>query len=162
MNRRRSIIPLFLTAVTLLLWTCDSIDCTLNNIVLCRANFYGSDGSAVSITAPLTVTTCGVDSVLINQQSGTSEMKLPLSYWQNEDTLVLTVTGDDYSIRDTIWIAKTNTPHFESPDCPTSMFHIISEVRTTHSFIDSVTIIKPLVNYEETENLQIYLRTAAD
>ena len=159
---RRTVSCLLLTAMMLLPWACDSIDCTLYNTVTCQCSFYGSDGSAVSITDPLTVTTCGVDSILINKMSSVSKLDLPLSYWQDADTIVLTVEGEDYAIQDTMWIEKTNTPHFESPDCPTNMFHNLKEIRVTHNFIDSVNILQPLVNYDQTENLQIYLRTAVD
>ena len=137
---------------------CDSIDCTLYNTVTCQASFYG-DEKAVAITDVLTVKTCGVDSLLINQQSNTETMNLPLSYWQDADTLVLIITGETYALLDTLWIEKENIPHFESPDCPTSMFHRITSVRVTHTFIDSVTITQPLVNYDQAENLKIHVHT---
>ncbi len=150
-----------LIAVCLFFWLvlspgCDTIDCTLYNTVICNVSFYAS-GQSVSLTDTLTVTTRGVDSILINKQTSTSTMTLPLSYWQDEDTLVLTVTGSGYMMVDTIWIAKENMPHFESPDCPTTMFHHIQHVRTTHAFIDSVSIIQPIVNYDQTEHLQIHV-----
>ncbi len=84
-------------------------------------------------------------------------MKLPLSYWQDEDTLVLTVKGEDYLMRDTVWVKKTNQVHYESPDCPTTLFHEIEEVRSTNEFIKSITVIRSSVNYGLTTNLQIHL-----
>ncbi len=155
----RRFLPIILLAYTLLLPTgCDTIDCTLYNIVSCQASFY-ANGGAVSITDVLDVKTCGIDSVLVNQQSSTETLNLPLSYWQETDTLVFIVTGEGYALMDTVWIDKENTPHFESPDCPSTMFHHIRDVRTTHTFIDSVTIVQPLVNYDQTDNLQIHVRT---
>ncbi len=155
--KRTTPILLFIAAL-LFPASCDTIDCTLYNTVTCQASFYG-DGKAVAITDVLTVTTCGVDSVLINQQRDTQTMNLPLSYWQDTDTLVLIITSDTYALLDTLWIEKENIPHFESPDCPTSMFHRITSARVTHTFIDSVTITTPLVNYDQAENLKIHVHT---
>jgi hypothetical protein len=155
---KRCLPILFIFSALLFQAGCDTIDCTLYNTVICKASFYG-DGKAVAITDVLTVTTCGVDSVLINQKREAQTLELPLSYWQDTDTLVFSVMGEEYALMDTLWIDKENSPHFESPDCPCTMFHRICAVRTTHTFIDSVTIVQPLVNYEETEHLQIHVHT---
>ena len=121
--------------------------------------FY-SDGSKVSITDTLTITTGTDEHILVNRMLGASEWEIPMSYWQDEDTLSLHVTGEGYSLTDTVWIQKTNMPHFESPDCPTPMFHEITAVRSTHHFIDSVTIVQAYVNYAQTENIQLHLFAA--
>ena len=94
---------------------------------------------------------------LAYRMTGANGWEIPLSYWQQEDTLTLHVNGLDYSIEDTVWIRKTNTPHFESPDCPTNMFHEISAVTSTHHFIDSITVIKASVDYAQIENIQLHL-----
>ena len=83
-----------------------------------------------------------------------------MSYWQDEDTLVLTVKGMDYLFQDTIWISKSNQVHYESPDCPTTLFHTIQGVRSTHEFIDSINVIRSSVNYETSTNLEINLLSA--
>ena len=70
---------------------------------------------------------------------------------------MLTVKGTDYLLQDTIWIKKSNLVHYESPDCPTTLFHTIEEVRNTNEFIKSITVTRPSVNYETTINLQIHL-----
>ena len=145
----------------LLLAACESYDCTLNNYV----GMYGAfdrDGAAVEITDTLTITACGTNAVLLNRSVNTSSLNLPLSYWQPEDTLVLTIQGTDYLLRDTIWVTKTNQVHYESPDCPTTVFHTIQNVRNTNEFIKSITVIRSSVNYETTTNLQIHLLSASD
>lgn len=158
MSKRR---PLIRTMATLLLGAamvvaCDSIDCTLYNTVELSCSFY-SEGKAVKLTDTLTVSALGTDSVLANKLVGASTVNLPLSYSQEVDTLVLHVYGEEYDARDTLWIEKSNTPHFESPDCPTNMFHQIKSVRHSSVFIDSVTITRSLVDYDQTENLRIHL-----
>jgi len=148
---------LFILSVLLTLASCETYDCTLYNYVGMYGSFY-QDGKAVAIQDALTITISGSNSVLLNQAANTSKVTLPLSFWQAEDTLVFHVNG----IQDTVWITKTNLVHYESPDCPMTLFHTIQDVRSTHKFIDSITITRPSVNYETTENLQIHLFTATD
>ena len=72
----------------LLMAACDGIDCTINNVVMLNVGFYSSeDGSECSITDTLTVTAEGSDSVLYNKGSMVSKVTLPMSYWQEADTL---------------------------------------------------------------------------
>ncbi len=138
------------------LTACDSIDCTLYNTVTLTCSFY-SEGKTVKLSDTLTVSAPGTDSILVNRMVGASTLDLPLSYTQDTDTLVLHVYGPEFDARDTLWVEKSNTPHFESPDCPTNMFHQIRSVRHSGTFIDSVTITRSLVDYDQTENLRIHL-----
>ena len=152
---------LALLAAVLLAWGCESYDCTLYNYVGMYAAF-DRDGTAVQISDTLTVTSGKAGPVLLNRSVSTASLNLPLSHWADEDTLVLSVKGADYFAQDTVWIAKTNQVHYESPDCPTTLFHTIGDVRCTHSFIQSITVVRSSVNYETTTNLQIHLLSAAD
>ncbi|MCR4922208.1 MAG: hypothetical protein K5945_10980 [Bacteroidaceae bacterium] len=148
-----------LLPLLLLLAACEEIDCSLYNSVNMYACFY-SDGSAVAITDTLTISTGSSERVLLNRMTNVGNWQIPLSYRQDVDTLLLHVAGDGYQVTDTVWIAKTNTPHFESPDCPTNMFHKIVAIESTHLFIDSVTIVQPYVNYALDENIQLHLHSA--
>lgn len=153
-------LPIIVSSL-LLLMACESYDCTLYNYVGMYGTFY-KDGSAVQISDTLTITTGKSGPVLLNRAVGTSRLNLPMSYWQEEDTLVLTVKGDGYLFRDSVWITKDNQVHYESPDCPTTLFHNIRDVRSTHEFIKDITIIRSSVNYETTDNLQIHLLSTSD
>ena len=140
----------------LMLAACESYDCTLYNYVGMYGKFY-QDGAEVALKDTLSITACGTNKVLLNRAVGKSRFDVSLSYWQEEDTLVLSVKGEGYLIRDTIWVTKSNQVHYESPDCPTTYFHTIQDVRSTHQFIDSITVIRSSVNYETTDNLEIHL-----
>ena len=135
---------------------CESVDCTLNNKVACTYVFY-NDGTSVSLLDTLNVYACGTDSILVNQEIGASSAIIPMSYWLDADTLIFEVRGKDYLLVDTVYVEKTNIPHFESPDCPSKMFHTITAVRCTHHFMDDIIITNPLINYDEVENLQIHI-----
>ena len=145
----------------LLLAACEAYDCTLYNHVGCYAAF-DKEGTAVRITDTLTITSGKNGPTLLNMSVNTASLDLPLSYWQDEDTLVFTIKGEDYMLRDTVWITKTNQVHYESPDCPTTLFHEIQDVRSTNEFIKSITVTRSSVNYELTNNLQIHLLSASD
>ncbi len=144
---------------SVLVMSCDSIDCSLYNSVNLFTNFY-QGGKNVSLDGTLTVTAAGTDSVLVNTESKASKLQLPLSYYKDVDSIVLSIVGEGYDLKDTLFVEKTNTTHFESPDCPATMFHVITSVRSTHEFIDSITVTSPYVNYARTENLQIHLYSA--
>jgi len=123
---------------------------------------FDREGVAVSIKDTLTITAGKAGPVLLNRSVNTSKLNLPLSYWQDEDTLVFHIQGknqanEEYLIRDTIWIKKSNQVHFESPDCPATLFHTIQDVRSTNEIIKSITVVRSSVNYELTTNLQIHL-----
>ncbi len=152
---------LLIASGILLLAACESYDCTLYNAVAMYGTIY-KDGAKVKLNDTLTVTACGTDAVLLNRAVGASRLILPLSYWQDEDTLVLSLEGADYLLRDTIWVTKSNMIHYESPDCPTKYFHTILGVRSTHEFINNITVIRSSVNYETTDNLQIILHPSPE
>ena len=150
-----------------MLAACSSIDCPLNNVVLLKGGFYSANGDtlALALTDTMTVTTQGItengkeEVLIVNQLSGKHTFSMALSYEGREDEYHFHFWGDDYDVRDTVRVTKENTPHFESPDCPTGMFHRITSVRATNTFIDSVTITQPLVNYDQAENLKIHVHT---
>lgn len=164
-NKKSNIAMKHLSRLALGLWgclflaACESQDCTLYNVVGMYSNFY-RNGSAVQLNDTLTITACGSDSILLNRKVGANFLTLPLSYWQKEDTLVFSLKGDGFLVRDTIWISKTDKTHFESPDCPVAIFHDITHVHSSHQFIDTVLVTRPAVNYDKTENLQIYISAA--
>lgn len=152
---------LFIISSILTLAACESYDCTLYNYVGCYGAF-DREGVAMRIDDTLTITAGKAGPVLLNRSVNTTSLKVPLSYWQDEDTLVFTVKGEDYIMQDTIWIKKTNQVHYESPDCPTTLFHTIQEIRNTQEFIQSITVIRSSVNYDQTTNLQIHLLPDSD
>ncbi len=142
---------------------CESIDCPINNIVYSTYGFYAvtDEGeSKIQLLDTLTVTTAGTDSVLVNRLAGGSEVDLPVSYAAATDTLVFHLTGTEgRTRRDTIWVDKENIPHYESPNCQSSMFHHVTAVRWTRLLVDSVSIANPNIDYDISENFKIYFRS---
>ena len=148
---------------------CSNIDCPLNSVVTLNCGLYkAEDMSALKITDTLSITARDTIS-LLNRATGISSFSVALSHVNKSDTLVLrfsSATGQ--SANDTLFVGHTNEPHFESIDCPPSVFHTINKVRwTSHSLhvlpltIDSVSLSSPLVNYDEKENLKIFLRSTS-
>ncbi len=148
----------------LMMGACEGIDCTLNNVVTCTYAFYNSEGVACTVTDTLTVTAAGTDSILYNRGTNISTIDLPMSYWKEADTLTFTFYNPDADTKGsiTLRVTKTNTQHFESPDCPTTMFHMLTEASEVgvSQLADSIVINNPTVNYEAKENIKIYLHTA--
>lgn len=147
--------------------SCANIDCPLDNIVELTCNLYSAEQRQVlTLTDTLTVTAAGTDSVLLNRASAVSSISLPLRYAGAADTLLFHFSNAaGQRGLDTLFVEHTNQPHFENLDCPASIFHQITAVRwTSHALgvmpltIDSVAVVRPLVDYEDLENLRIFLR----
>ncbi len=142
---------LMLLAIT----ACSSVDCPLNNTVYAN---YKLMGSVTTLPDTLTISTAradGTDSVFINHQVGTDSFSLPMSYGREVDELFVQTN----STLDTLWVTKTNTPHFESVDCGVAYFHVITGVRYTRHAIDSIAINHKDVNYDATQqHFHVYFK----
>lgn len=162
--RQLSKILMATSAATLILTACSTALCPLNNTVYGTYGFYANlngTESSVSIQDTLTIKAAGTDSILINRTANARNVELPFSFTASEDTLILEFINEAQQLRtDTIWIAKDNLPHYESPECPAAMFHYVTNVRSTHTLIDTVYVVNPNINYNASENFKIYFRTA--
>lgn len=152
-----------LIALCALCASCEMSDCPINNIVYGTYGFYqqGEEGDEkITLLDTLTIRAAGTDSILVNRYIKASEVDVPVSYTAKADTLILTFTSELGSVaEDSIIIRKENIRHYESPDCPASMFHIVQGVQHTRVFIDSIAIINPNINYNVSEHFKIYFRT---
>jgi hypothetical protein len=135
--------------------SCSSVDCPLNNTVYAN---YKLMGKVTTLTDTLTISTTkqdGFDSILINKQVNTDSFFLPISYGQDVDVLYFQTN----SLVDTVWIEKTNHPHFESVDCGLNYFHTITRVRCTRHAIDSIVINQKEVTYDiSQQHFHIYFK----
>ena len=147
MNTNRSMLALLWVCLVLIVASCSSVDCPLNNTVYAN---YVLRGPVTTMPNTLTILTHrqdGTDSILINQQVNTDSFTLPVSYAQTEDVLVFH-TGH---LTDTVVIEKTNEPHFESVDCGLNYFHTLTGVRYTRHALDSIVINHNQVNYDASQ-----------
>ena len=122
---------------------CSSIDCPVQNIVNCKYSVIDSEGQQTKFADTLTIVT--------RRSNGT----LP------EDTLLfITQSEGALPVIDSVLIAKTNLPQFESVDCQLSYFHQITDVRHTYHRIDSIVINKRAVNYDtSTPHLLLHFKS---
>lgn len=133
-------------------WSCSSIDCPVQNIVSTQYSFANAAGQRDTLSDTLTISTVrrgGTDSILLNRSVMTTDFSLPISYTAPADTLRFMLTDTlNRTISDTVVVAKTNTPHFESVDCNISFFHEITGVTFTRHFIDTIIVRNKSVNYD--------------
>lgn len=159
---------LCVSCVVVLLSACSNIDCPLDNVVSMQCNLYAAETkSPMTLYDELSVTPAGRDTVLLNKATEISSFLLPLKESGTRDTLLLhfsNLSGQDAV--DTLFVDHIPQAHFESLDCPSSVFHTITGVRaTSHSLgnmpltIDSVALVRSIVNYDDVENIRIYLRS---
>lgn len=143
----------------MMLSACDDSNCILFNSTYCECNFVDTAQKSITITDTLTIRVTranGEDSILVNRSTRTGSLMLMLSAYKDVDSLYFDFTDTlGFTRHDTLFIRKTNEPHFESPDCGTSFFHEILGVKWSGPFIKGVNIIHPQVYYNSQKNLQI-------
>lgn len=100
------------------------------------------------------------DTILVNQQYGASSIKVPMSYFNDEDTLVFSYKA--IRLKDTLKIQHSSFPHVELPECGAYRFHSLRAISTTDAAIDRVEISNPSVNYDGEINVKIYFNGVAE
>lgn len=139
---------------------CSSLDCTLGNTV--RMNLV-LKGEVEKMTDTLTIKAIiseDKDTIVYNKGVNISKVSLPLSYSQEVDQFALIITtADNVTTFDTLQVAKTNQPHFESVECSPSFFHIITDVKCSKHRLESTSINHANVDRDATqEHLYLYFR----
>ena len=106
MNKR---FRLFLTCLaSLVIFSCSSIDCPVQNTVSVQYEIRDKAGNALSITDSLTVISERADGkyVSLNSLIGKSAFSLPISYTHPEDVLYFCFKNTAETVIDTVWIKK--------------------------------------------------------
>lgn len=157
---------LILAVVACCVSACQNISCPLDNLVMLKMSMYSGDEKA-RVLDTLTVTLEGRDSVLVNRIYNFDEVQLPLrqnASGEVTDTFLLhwsLATGEEgetpVRVTDTLTVRHGCTVHFESMDCPSSVFHHLIDATCSRGLADSVSINNPAVDYEHYENLRLYL-----
>lgn len=143
---------LALIAVVLLV-SCSSIDCPVDNVVATRYRFHNTAGDSLILKDTLSVTSKrkdGTDTLLLNKLVDKASFSMYISYSHPEDVLVFQFKKGSSIVTDTVWVKKDDYPHFESVDCNAAFFHTLTAVRNTTNVLDSVVIKNPSVNYDNT------------
>lgn len=94
------------------------------------------------------------DTVLLNRAYDQSNISIPMSYFNNVDTLVFSY--GQIALKDTIKIYHASYPHVELPECGTYRFHTLRNIEASDAAIDHIEISNPQVGYEGNENVKIY------
>ena len=160
---------------SLVVFSCSSIDCPVQNTVSVQYEIRDKSGEALSITDSLSVVTKRLDGkdilldittrdnnseVVLNRLTGKSSFSLPISYSHPEDILYFCFIDSVKTVVDTVWIKKNDIPHFESVDCSAAFFHELTGVRHTHNAIDSLVLINTPVTYDvKTVHFYLYPKT---
>ena len=149
--------------------SCTEVECPLDSVVVMTCGMYNAEtNEKMSVSQTLTITPAGKDTTLLNMAQDIQDFVLPLKIGETCDTMLFHFSDSwENKVTDTLCIYHDNMPHFESVECPAAVFHKLSAVEwrndassKTSVFIDSVAIVRELVDYNDIENLQIYLRNA--
>lgn len=142
---------------------CRNIDCPLENTVLVGSKLYYSDSDVADVTLDtLLVTALGTDS-LLSCQKANLQISFPLRYSSDKDTLLLSfMRNSQIHTTDTLFVGHENTIHFENIDCPPAVFSELKTISWSNQsygkvVVDSASILSPIVNYNGTENIKIFV-----
>ncbi len=94
------------------------------------------------------------DTILLNRLSGASTMSVPMKYFSDNDTIILSYAS--ISNKDTLYVSHDSYSYVELPECGTQRFHTLTGLRSTYSGISGIEIVNPKVNYDGKENVKIY------
>lgn len=100
------------------------------------------------------------DTILLNRAYDQSKISLPMSYFNDVDTIVFSYGR--ISLKDTIKIYHDSYPHVELPECGTYRFHTLRSIDVSDAAIDHIEIGNPKVGYEGEENVKIYFNGVAE
>lgn len=149
-----------------MLAACSTFDCPLNNKVYASVKLAsGQLDDTLSVSIPRSMGEDESDTVVVNRLTETDSLSLPMSYSHDEDLYLLHFKQKDTGAEttDSMWVKKTNEPHFESVDCSPAMFHTIGGVRYTRHNIDSISINNNKVTYNDAKaHLLLYLKHSND
>lgn len=169
MIRKSIAITLLLTTVLGLFSQCNGLDCPLDNTVVCTYGLYDKESKqplTLANTDTLTIMVANRDTILLNRANGIKSLSLPLSYQQAADTLIFRFSNNEGQVAfDTLIYHKHNFSHFEDISCPAAVFHRLTTVQVSPQLkqnrpllLDSAVITRATINYDDIENIQLYLR----
>ena len=164
---------LFTYLLSLVVFSCSSIDCPVQNTVSVQYEIRDKTGASLAITDSLSVIstrrdgkdillnfTTRVDDqkIILNKLVDESAFSLPISYSHPEDVMVFqfNIANTDSLVKDTVWVKKEDHPHFESVDCNTTYFHTLTDVKCTRHYLDSIVLNNPSVTYDS-QTVHFYL-----
>lgn len=130
--------------------------CNLSKEVRFTGGFYKKVGSndAIAPAPKFTLLQLNSSLPLYNQQINVETFSLPLSPVVDSAKYVLTVNSSLQA--DTVTIFYTSQGVNLSVECGSVNYNTITKVTTTINTLDSVKIIKALVNTEAGQNVKIY------
>ena len=155
--------------VALTFAACYSIDCPVDSLVELQVSFYDANAEKeITLDESLTITAAGTDSVLINKLTGKTGFQMPLQISAQNDGEVVDkmqlqfVDKNGQVTTDELTLKHRSFAHFEGMDCPTLVFHQLLDAQCTDNRIESVEIVRNLVNYDKATNIRLHLRPAAE
>lgn len=141
------------------LTSCSSVDCPLNNTVYATWTFEYPDGrQKLADTLDIYLQVNGKDTLVANRLIGVSSVNLPMSYYNEADTLTLELRANGQHAYEQIIVKKSNIQHFNSPECGVWVEHYISGTENEGMILDSLRIRNSKVDNYEVENIRLYLK----
>lgn len=136
--------------------------------VLYKAQLEGSTKMEKDTLDSLTITSLGTNEVILNNMKKVVEISLPLRYTKDTTVFVFHYNYPRQNdLTDTVYVAHTNDPFFQSLECGYQMKQAIKAVKIgkventlikQKYQISSISVINKEANTNEIQNLQIFYK----
>lgn len=137
----------------------EGYDCGIENVAYNKIGFYcvSDDNKESKYEFPDTLSVSlmvnGIDSIVVNHIFNIDNLKLPMSYTNECDTVIFHYAEDH---TDTIYVKHENIQFYISMECGTVMYHKLTGIEHTKNYIDSVVIANKNVKFDYDENIKVY------
>lgn len=143
--------------------SCSTDGCMENRSSIPRAEFYSSDGTAITLDS-LEITGVGApdDSALVKAGTKVSAVNLPMRSSQTSTSWCFSYKWnylDTAALNDTIRFDYDSLPWFASEECGAMYRYRITRISWTDHLVDSVVALDSLITNMEEVQLRIYFRT---
>lgn len=149
--------------VAMLTCSCSTDGCMENRSSIPRAEFYSSDGTAITLDS-LEITGIGApdDSALVKAGTDVAEVSLPMRSTMTSTSWCFSYKWsylDTPALNDTITFNYDSLPWFASEECGAMYHYRITRISWTDHLVDSVVALDSLITNMEKVQLRIYFRT---
>jgi hypothetical protein len=154
----------FILALTVAV-SCNTSGCLDNQSALPLAEFYGSEGSAISLDS-VEIRGIGApnDSILSEAGYTVSQIYLPMRSTKESTSWCFAYKWKslDYpQLYDTITFNYDSKPYFTSEECGATYRYQVNQVVNTNHLIDSVVMVDSLITNVDMVYIKIYFKTAS-
>lgn len=156
-----------LVLALLFLGACNDAGCLDNRTSVPLIRFYNKNKPTEQLSID-SISVRGIgqvrDSFLLDSVSKISQLKLPLRDGVDSTQYIIRYnwrTNINHRLDDTLTFYYQSYPYFASLDCGCMFNYTLDSIKFTYHFFDSIAVVKPLIDNQNAENIQLFYPVSA-